>query len=75
MISELCFEIHDSRGYVSIRYSNDIRAVEYDAIHKKLKVILGPDYVCDNKEIMRNFNVSCEPYHHAFYDVESFQIC
>lgn len=75
MISELRFEIHDSRGYVSIRYSNYICAVEYDAIHKKLKVILGPNYVCENKDIMRDFNVSCEPYHHAFYDVESFQIC
>ena len=75
MINELCFEIHDSRGCVSIRYSAGVRRVEYNVIYKKLTVFLGPDYVCDNKEIMRNFNVSCEPYHHAFYDVESFQIC
>lgn len=74
MISELRFEIHDSRGYVSIRYSAGVKLVEYDAIYKKLKVLLDPDYVCDNKEIMRDFNVSCEPYHHAFYEVESFSI-
>lgn len=74
MISELHFEIHDSRGRESIRYSKGVRTIEYDAIHKKLKVLLDPDYVCEDKEIMRNFNVSCEPYHHAFYDVEWFTI-
>lgn len=74
MISQLDFEIHDSIGRVSIRYSKGIRTIEYDAVHKKLKVLLNPDYVCEDKEIMRNFNVSCEPYHHAFYDVEWISI-
>lgn len=74
MLSQLSFEIHDSIGRVSIRYSKDIRIIEYDATYKKLKVVLGPDYVCEDKEIMRNFNVSCEPYHHAFYNVESITI-
>ena len=75
VISQLDFEIHDSRGRVSIRYSKGIRTIEYDAIHKKLKMLIDPDYVCENKEIMRNFNVSCEPYHHVFYDVEWISIC
>lgn len=75
MISQLNFEIHDSRGRVSIRYSKGVRTIEYDAIHKKLKVLLNPDYVCEDKEIMRNFNVSCEPYHHTFYDVELLSLC
>lgn len=74
MISQLDFEIHDSRGREYIRYSKGVRLVEYNAIYKKLKVLLDSDYVCENKEIMRNFNVSCTPYEHCFYDVESFSI-
>lgn len=75
MINELSFRIHDSIGCESIKYSAGVKLVEYDAVHKKLKVLLEPGYVCEDKEIMRNFNVSCEPYHHAFYDVESITIC
>jgi len=75
MISQLAFEIHDSAGRVSIHYSKGVRAIKYDAIYKKLEVFLDPDYVCENKEIMRNFNASCKPYLHGFYDVEWISIC
>ena len=74
MISQLDFEIHDSIGRESIRYSKGIRTIEYDAVHKKLKVLLEPDYVCEDKEKLQTFNVSCEPYHHAFYYVEYINI-
>lgn len=74
MINQLDFEIHDSKGRESIRYSKGIRLVEYDAVYKKLKVLLDPYYVCEDREKLKTFNVSCEPYHHAFYDVEWFQI-
>lgn len=73
MISQLLFEIRDSIGCVSIRYSTGIKYVEYDGVNKKLTLNLYPNYVCDNKDAMRNFNVSCKPYVHVFYFVDFIQ--
>lgn len=39
MISQLEFETHDSEYHESICYSKGVRAIEYDAIHKKLTVL------------------------------------
>lgn len=73
MISQLLFEIRDSIGCVSIRYSFGVKHIEYDSYNKKLTITLCTNYVCNDKDVMRNFNVSCKPYVHVFYFVDFVQ--
>ena len=69
-MKELIVHIKDSRGETSIKYTQGIHTIEYNAESKKLSVVLNRDYVCENKSKLCEFNTSCEPFKHTFYDVE-----
>lgn len=69
-MKELIIRICDSRGKTYIKYIQGIRGIDYNAEQKKLSVVLDKDYICEDKSKLCEFNASCEPYKHMFYDVE-----
>lgn len=69
-MKELIIHIKDSRGSTSIKYTQGIHAIEYNAECKKLSVVLDRGYVCEDRSKLTEFNASCEPFRHLFYDVE-----
>lgn len=70
MIHNLGFRIHGSNFDEELSYSSGVEGFEYNVAYKKLTVRLNENYVCSNKEKLKEFNVSCTPYVHVFYDVD-----
>lgn len=74
MISELIININDTKRCAAIKYTHGVQAIEYSVDKKRLNVVLTRDYVCEDKSKLRDFNTSCEPFVHTFYDVEYIAI-
>lgn len=69
MINQLQFDVHDSRGRRTIRYTHGVKLIEY-VTNKSLRITLESDYVCEDKALLPDYNESCEPFVHVFHNVE-----
>ena len=76
MINQLQFEVHDSRGRRTIRYTHGVKSIEYVSVNssKCLRVYLSDDYICEDKALLPDYNESCEPFQHRFQNVEYVNI-
>ena len=54
---------------VAIHYAKGVVGFTYDVARKELIIDLQEGYVCDEQETMREYNVSCRPWRHSFFEV------
>ena len=47
MINQLQFDVHDSRGRRTIRYTHGVKLIEY-VTGKSLRIYLESDYICED---------------------------
>ena len=69
---KVTLEIKRSDGTIAVLYYSGVKSVRKDG--SIIRLDLYQDYKRPETKLLQEFNVSCTPFLHSFYDVESFCI-